>query len=263
MLQFLLDNKDLKFGKGGFFQQHLGSLVYLKNLVHNFDNPEVAIKKYKDSLLPNPEREAQYAKNFSALVDTEGFKSSLAHASVRCFGDEVLDVEIAETFDAETQQKVKQYYCKTGDLESALDAAFLYQKHFGSYGISKIGTTKPRLMKCAPELYYKTPFVSADDMAADFDAFVKIAYPKKKCFLRADKTTLNEINKGKNKPTYGVFTYDDFDNECPLLDEQNMPVRVGENVFGGREDDVGFSILKKELKTLKKLRENKAFNALP
>lgn len=263
MLQYLLDNKGLKFGEGGFFQQHLGSLVYLKNLVHNFDNPEVAIKKYKDSLLPNPEREAQYAKSFSALVDTEGFKASLAHASARCFGDEVLDVEIAEMFNAETQQKVKQYYCKTGDLESALDAALLYQKHFGSYAISKVGTDNPRLMKYAPELYYKTPFVSADDMAADFDAFAKIAYPKGKCFLRADKTTLKEIDKGKKKPTYGVFTYDDFDNECPLLDEQNMPVRVGENVFGGQEDDVGFSILKKELKTLKKLKENKAFDALP
>jgi hypothetical protein len=263
MLQYLLDNKDLKFGKGGFFQQYLGSLVYLRNLVHRFDNPEAAIKKYQDSLLPNPERAAQYAKSFPALVDTEGFKSSLAHASARCFGDEVLDVDVADTFNAETQQKVKEYYCKTGDLESALDAAFLYQKHFGSYGISKVGTANPRLMKYAPELYYKTPFVSADDMAADFDAFVKIAYPNGECFLRADKTTLNEINEGKNKPTYGVFTYDNFDNECPLLDEQNMPVRVGENVFGRQEDDIGFATLKKELKTLKKLRENKAFDALP
>lgn len=259
----LLANKDLKFEKNGFFQQNLGSLVYFNNLARSFSDPRDARKAFADSLMPNAERDKQNARAFDEIVNTEGFRASLANAMAKCYGDEILDAEVSDVANAELQSKVKNYYCKTGDLDSAIQAGVLYQKQFGNYAMTRIGTEKPRFMKYAPELFYRTPFNSVDDINTDFNTFTKLAYPKGKCFLRADKTTLREISNGSSKPSYGLYTYDEFDQETALLDDQNIPLRVGEGVLGSKDDDIGFDILNKKLKTLNKLEQHKCFNALP
>lgn len=263
VLSELLANKDLKFEKNGFFQQNLGSLIYFNNLAHSFSDPRDARKAFADSLMPNAERDKQNARAFDEIVNTEGFRASLANAMAKFYGDEVLDAEVPDIANAELQSKIKNYYCKTGDLDSAIEAGVLYQKQFGNYAITRIGTETPRFMKYAPELFYRTPFNSVDDINADFNTFTKLAYPKGKCFLRADKTTLREISTGSSKPSYGLYTYDEFNQETALLDDQNIPLRVGEGVLGSKDDDIGFDILNKKLKTLNKLEQHKCFNALP
>lgn len=263
VLDNIIQDDNLKIEQNSSFQQKFGSLVFLKNLYKSFTPPEQARKAYNESLTPNAVRDENNGKDFDNIANTAEFKNTLANQLVQRYGDELLDTDVPDAFNAEVQLRARSYYKRTGDLNSSIEAAVAYQKKFGNYTISKIGTATPRLMQYAPESFYRTPYNSVDDMDADFKTFANLAYPKGETFLAVDAITRNEIKNGSQTPTYALMTKDEFGQDCSLLDDQNIPIRVGSQVFGEKEDDEDFSFMSQKLNLLNKLEKNEAFNALP
>lgn len=258
----LLNAGNLKFAGNTFLQTNLGSFVYFNNLYKSFASSDVARRMFQNSLVVNPERDRQNGKAFDEISQKEDFKSALANRLIYYYGDEIADSEVSDLFNAELQRKIRDFYCKTGDLSSSIDAGILYERNFEGYSFSEIDGTK-KFTKYAPEKFYRTPFYSVEDMRDDFKGFTSLAFPGGKCFIKVDKKTLKEIQNGSATPSYLLCTTNDFGETVPLLDDNNMHIRIGSNLWGTKEDDENFRAMNERLKFLDKLEKNKIFNALP